>query len=201
MSLPDCSTLHGLRDRALLAVVTGCGLRRAELCSLTIGSIEQRDGRWVFIVKGKGSKIRIIPIPPGVKVVIDVWLAGRNRQYEVEAGFVEGQFGGHTLRGDLFLFIPVYNGDCIKERRLSEQTIYDTVRVYAARLDIPHLSPHDLRRTYAKLTRKAGCDVDQIQFSMGHDSPLTTQRYIGDVQNLTKGPGDYLDTDWTGGTK
>jgi integrase/recombinase XerD len=200
MRLPD-ESLHGLRDRALLATVTGCGLRRAELCSLQVRSIEQRAGRWVFVVKGKGSKIRIVPIPPGVKVVIDEWLALRNRQYEVDAGFVEGQFGGHTLRGDLWLFIPVYKGDSIHERRLNEQTIYDTIRVYANLLGVPNLAPHDLRRTYAKLSREAGADLDQIQFSMGHDSVSTTQKYIGDNQDLAHGPGDLLKVDWSGGKK
>lgn len=190
MALPDCSTLHGLRDRALLATVAGCGLRRAELCNLTIVAIEQRSGRWVFVVKGKGGKTRMVPIPPGVKVVVDAWLDQR-RMFSEDGG----------INSAAWLFVPVYLTETLKDRRLNEQTIYDVVRTYAERLGVPRLAPHDLRRTYAKLTREAGADLDQIQFSMGHDSVSTTQKYIGDNQDLTHAPGDLLKTDWTGGKK
>lgn len=189
MSLPP-ATLHGARDRALLATVAGCGVRRAELCSLKLSSIEQRSGRWVFIVIGKGGKLRIVPIPSGVKVVIDSWLDLRMLLYE-----------GWKIPPDSRLFIPVLQGDTIKERQLHEHTIYDTVKLYGEALGVPNLAPHDLRRTYAKLTRELGADLDQIQAVLGHASPETTQRYIGDSQRLDKSPGDLLDTDWSRGKK
>ena len=49
LNAPDISTFKGLRDRAILALLLGCGLRRAEAANLTFGHIQQRDGRWVFV--------------------------------------------------------------------------------------------------------------------------------------------------------
>lgn len=189
MQLPD-KTLHGLRNRAILAIATGCGLRRTEICDLKVSSIEQRTGRWVFVVKGKGGKTRFATVPNGVKVCIDLWLGARGCQYA----------NGKTAES-YYLVCPVLQGDVIKDRRLSDDVIYDVVREYGSKIGIPGLLPHDLRRTYAKLTRGAGADLDQIQFSMGHEDIKTTQRYIGDSQNFVRGPGDYLDTNWTGETK
>jgi len=189
MNLP-ANTMHGARDRALLSIVAGCGLRRAEICKLKVNSIEQRSGRWIFVVRGKGQggpKLRLVPIPNGVKVAIDVWLEFRSRSY------LDGK-----IPSDSFLLIPVLQGESLKERSLHEHTIYDIVKQYGDLIGLPRLAPHDLRRTYAKLTREQGADLDQIQFTMGHEDIKTTQKYIGDSQNLTNAPGDLLTTNWMG---
>jgi site-specific recombinase XerD len=49
LSAPDISTLRGLRDRAILAVLPGCGLRRSEVAALTFAHVQQRDGRWCIV--------------------------------------------------------------------------------------------------------------------------------------------------------
>jgi integrase len=68
--------MEGKRDRAILAVLLGCALRRSELAALECGHIQQRDGRWVLVdLVGKGKRIRTVPIPPFVKVAIDAWTA------------------------------------------------------------------------------------------------------------------------------
>ena len=86
----------------------------------------------------------------------------------------------------------------MKQRRLSDDVIYNVVREYGVRLGVPSLAPHDCRRTFARLTKDAGADLNQIQFNMGHESVSTTQRYIGDNIDLVHAPGDLLRTDWTG---
>ena len=76
LAQPELETVEGKRDRAILAVLLGCALRRSELAALECGHIQQRDGRWVFIdLVGKGKRIRTVPIPPFVKVAIDDWTA------------------------------------------------------------------------------------------------------------------------------
>lgn len=61
-------------DRALLAVLIGCGLRRAEAASLSFEHVEQRDGRWVLVdLNGKRDKIRSVPMPNWTKAAIDAW--------------------------------------------------------------------------------------------------------------------------------
>jgi site-specific recombinase XerD len=76
LDAPDATTLKGKRDRAALGLLVGCGLRRSEISALEVEDIQQREGRWVIIdMKGKGGRIRTVPVPAGVKARIDTWLA------------------------------------------------------------------------------------------------------------------------------
>lgn len=63
INTPDPRQLKGKRDRALLAVLIGCGLRRSEVSDLTFGQIQQRDGRWAIVgLRGQGNRIRTTPM-------------------------------------------------------------------------------------------------------------------------------------------
>src|SRR6476620_7143468 len=74
LNAPDATTTKGLRDRAILAVLLGCGLRRSEVAALTIGHVQQRDGRWCIVdLVGKHGRVRTIPMPTWVKVAQDAW--------------------------------------------------------------------------------------------------------------------------------
>jgi len=87
LARPDIDTIEGKRDRAILAVLLGCALRRSELATLESWHVQQRDGRWVFVdLVGKGKRVRTVPIPPFVKVAIDAWTAA--------AGLSEGRCFG-----------------------------------------------------------------------------------------------------------
>jgi len=72
LDAPDITTLKGLRDRAILAVMLGAGLRRSEVAALTFEHIQQREGRWVIVdLIGKGKRVRTVPIPSWAKQAID----------------------------------------------------------------------------------------------------------------------------------
>ena len=74
LNAPDVSTNKGLRDRAMLAILLGCGLRRSEVAALTMKHIQQRDNRWCIVdLVGKHGRVRTIPMPTWVKVAIDTW--------------------------------------------------------------------------------------------------------------------------------
>src|SRR5256885_7509926 len=74
LNTPDVTTLKGLRDRAILAVLLGCGLRRSEVAALTLAHVQQRDGRWCIVdLIGKHGRVRTIPMPTWTKVAIDAW--------------------------------------------------------------------------------------------------------------------------------
>ena len=68
------STARELRDHAMVAMLIGCGLRRAELLALSLESIQQREDHWVIAdLVGKGGHVRTVPIPPWVKAAVDAW--------------------------------------------------------------------------------------------------------------------------------
>ncbi len=171
---PDPSTLKGKRDRALLAVMLGCGLRREETAMLTLEHVQQRDGRWTIVdLIGKGARVRSVPMPSWAKAAIDSWVAS--------AGFVSGS-----------LFRPVNKGDNLAAQRMTAQAVFNTVKTYAAALGLDNFAPHDLRRSYAKLAHKGRAPLEQIQLSLGHASIQTTERYLGVEQDFTDAPCDHL---------
>ena len=84
LALPGRS-LKGRRDRALLALLVGCGLRRQELAGLRFEDIQQRDGRWCVVdLAGKGNRVRTVPMPPWTKAAIT---AGCRPPVDHENGF------------------------------------------------------------------------------------------------------------------
>lgn len=173
LGLPSVSTVKGLRDRAVLAVLLGCGLRREECVSLTVAHIQQREGRWVIVdLVGKRSKTRSVPMPAWCKYAIDSYL--------LAAGINSG-----------VLFRSVRRGDHITDQGMTSQAVFDVVTTYAKEIGV-NVRPHDLRRTFAKLAHKGASPIEQIQLSLGHDSVETTERYIGVTQDLTSAPCDAL---------
>ena len=179
LAQPDAKTREGLRDRAILAVLIGCGLRRSELAALDCCHIQQRDARWVFIdLVGKGQRIRTVAIPPFVKVTIDAW--------SVAAGINSGPLFRRVRRRQYAETTP---------EALSERMIWHIVMKHARAVGLKKLAPHDLRRTCAKLCRASGGDLEQIQFLLGHASIQTTERYLGTRQNLKEAVNDRMGLD------
>ena len=89
------------------------------------------------------------------------------------------------------VFRGVNKGDHVTGEHLSNQGVWRCVETYANRLHLK-VSPHDLRRTHAKLAYRGGAKLDQIQLALGHASLTTTERYLGVKQDLTDAPADYL---------
>jgi len=75
---------------------------------------------------------------------------------------------------------------------LLPQNIMEGVLRYGQRIGVPHLAPHDLRRTFAKLAHKGRAALEQIRLSLGHASIVTTERYLGVRQDLHDAPCDHL---------
>jgi site-specific recombinase XerD len=171
---PDITTLKGLRDRAILAVMIGGGLRRSEVANLTFDHVKMRQARWVIVdIVGKGRRVRTVPIPAWTKAAIDDWTTAADIHED-------------------YIFRSINKGDNISGPDLTAQAVADVVKQYADQCGFDDLAAHDLRRTYAKLARKGGADLQQIQLSLGHASVKTTERYLNEAQNLTSAPCDRI---------
>jgi len=168
--------LKRTRDRAILCLLIGSGLRREELAGLCVEQIQQRDGRWVILdLVGKRQRIRTVPIPAWAKTAVDRW---------AEAAKITG--------GRLFRSLDKTGR--VTAHRLSAQAVYLVVREQALANGL-ELSPHDARRTFAKLAHQGGVPLEQIQLSLGHESILTTEKYLGIRQDLIDAPCDHLGLD------
>jgi site-specific recombinase XerD len=84
---PDHKQLKGKRDRALLALLLACGLRRRELAELTFGHLQQREGHWAVVdLSGKGGHVRTIPVPDWVYGLLNEW----TKAASIDAGNLSG---------------------------------------------------------------------------------------------------------------
>jgi integrase len=167
-------SLRGKRNRAMLAMLIGCGLRRAELLGLTMNSIQLREEHWVIAdLAGKGGHIRTVPIPFWVKKAVDVWTEA--------AQITEGR-----------VFRSINKAGKIWGNGMTPKVLWEVVKAAAGRADIDKLAPHDLRRTCARLCHLAGGELDQIQFLLGHVSIQTPERYLGCNQKLRIAVNDKI---------
>jgi integrase len=174
LAAPDGQTLKGRRDRAILALMLGCGLRRGEVAGLKVDYLQQREEHWVIAdLVGKSAHIRTVPVPDWVQSAVDLWLTS--------AAIKQGRiFRCVNKKGSVW-------GDGI-----TEKVIWHVVKACAARAGIPRLSPHDCRRTCARLCHAAGGELAQIQFLLGHVSVETTERYLGCKQHLRSAVNDRI---------
>lgn len=143
----------GIRDAAILSLLYGCGLRRAELVGLQYGEYNKEESE--LVIRGKGNKQRAVPVGNAVPALAD-WLTIRGE----EAGPLFWGLGNRNHRG-----------------RLTDQAIYNMLRKRAKAAGVTHLSPHDFRRTFVGDLLDAGADIVTVQKMAGHANPATTSRY------------------------
>jgi integrase/recombinase XerC len=153
-------TAHGLRDRALLELLYGSGLRVSELCGLDITDLDLPGG--TARVLGKGRKERVVPLGRPCIAALVKWLAAR-------PGVVHPRRGTQDPKA---LFLSA------RGARLYVRMVQKLVQRYggagAGRAD---LHPHALRHTCATHMLDGGADLRAIQEMLGHASLSTTQRY------------------------
>lgn len=144
LNAPDATTMKGLRDRAIIAVLLGCGLRRSKVAALTFAHVQQRDGRWCIVdLVGKHGRVRTAPMPNWVKVGIDAWTSV-------------------AVVSDGRVFRPVNRADLVSGAILSEKVVWQLVKPYAEAAGVPGIAPHDLLTTVncSFLTRSVTTSVD-----------------------------------------
>lgn len=145
------------RDKAILELLYGCGLRVSELCNLTCDNVSRTDE--VLRVIGKGSKERVVPLIGSALAAytryVDTWRAELyNPQHSNHAVFL-------SVRGSA----------------ISRQAVFALVEKYGRMVGIRGLHPHTLRHTYATHLLEGGMDLRIVQELLGHASIATTQLY------------------------
>lgn len=147
----------GARDAALLAVLYGAALRRAEAVALEVADHNAFVGE-VTVRAGKGNQQRTVPLPRGARAALEHWL---------------------ELRGDEAgpLFVAVTRGGKLAWRRLTADAVREMCVARGRKAGIQGFSPHDLRRSSISDLLDAGADIVAIQKVAGHASIHTTARY------------------------
>jgi integrase len=161
------------RDYAMIAILLGCGLRRAEVAGLTIEDLQQREEHWVIAdLVGKGGHVRTVPVPTWVTLAVDNWLTA--------AGISTG---------------PVFRA-INKARRIATSGFSPKVTLGRRKGCVREMwsgsrcaarSPPLCRLCY-----EAGGELEQIQFLLGHVSVQTTERYLGCKQRLRNAVNDKI---------
>lgn len=183
--------LKAIRDQAILAVLIGTGLRRAELASLSWSMVQQRDGRWAIIdLVGKRGRVRSIGMAPWVKVGLDRWAKA--------VGVAHGRlFLALNKDGSLAGSVKT-KGGYQTDGYLTPQAVYNIVNEHALAAGFTDangqasLAAHDLRRTAAALALHGGADLRQIQQMLGHASITTTERYLEPMRSLQVAASDFI---------
>ena len=171
---PDRERLKGKRDRALLALLLACGLRRHEAVALRLEHLEQREGHWAIVdLKGKAGHVRTVPVPDWVMEELRLWLNAA----EIDRGKI---------------FRRVTKMGRILGEGMTEKAVWHIVKDSAKVIGVEKLAPHDLRRSCARLCHAAGGELEQIQFLLGHVSVQTTERYLGCKQRIRSAVNDRI---------
>lgn len=164
INAPDRSTESGRRDRAALALLIGCALRRSEVCSVTWDQIVRRGKSWA--IRNLSRK------------------HGRMQDYVAVPDWVMEILEEHRTLGASGRIIYSYDRHGNKRDSIAPESLYRIVKQYAAQCGFEVISPHDLRRSWARAASTKGVPLTQIQVHLGHASVTTTQQYINEIMDL-----------------
>jgi site-specific recombinase XerD len=140
--------------RTVLLLLPKTGLRISEITGLRRENLRFHEGRLIFEFRGKGDKLRVVPLPHAAVATLEAHL---------EAADPSNPWLFPTVRGG-----PISpHGVRVYTRKLANEFS-----------DLSGLSPHVLRHTYATAMLRAGVDIKRLQLLMGHSNIQTTQRYL-----------------------
>ncbi|MBE9118636.1 site-specific integrase [Lusitaniella coriacea LEGE 07157] len=157
MATCDLARPIDLRDAALMAILRGAGLRRAEVAALAVRDFDPETGA-LAVRRGKGNKDRTAYLPSGAISFLRAWLA------------VRGEAPGALL-------CPIRKGGHLEIRAMCADAVLKILRRRAKQAGIEAFSPHDFRRTFCSDLLDAGVDIVTVQKLAGHASPATTAKY------------------------
>ncbi len=164
----DASTTRGLRDRAMLEVGYGCGLRVSELVGLKMAQLNPREG--LITAFGKGAKERLIPLGGAARRALAAYLKRRDEEFREAAGGKRARSA--AMRRTNAVFVTRLG------RAMTRQGFFKALKGWAA--SDPRtawISPHTLRHCFATHLLEGGADLRAVQEMLGHSDISTTQIY------------------------
>lgn len=157
LTATETAPVLGVRNRAIVMVLAGCGLRRSELAGLDLEDYAR--GQSHLRVLGKGNKERLVPLHDAIAQALRAWIV------------VRGIWPGP-------LFYRGENGDLLRVgERISPRGVYSIVTRLAKQCDVIGIRPHDFRRTFISVLLDRGKDLSVVSKLVGHASVETTVRY------------------------
>jgi len=181
LNAPPANTLKGKRDRAMLAVLVYHGIRREELCKLTVGDIQSRQGVVHLRIEGKREKVRYLPLAVVAQRLIDEYRAALRKATSGKAEAERGDADAHDDK-DAPLFRPVKNnvsGALMKP--LTGSAVWHMVKSYAKQIGIADIAPrigvHAMRAMAATNALEHEADIAKVQQWLGHADISTTRIY------------------------
>lgn len=167
----------GVRDAALVALLYGAGLRRAEVVALDLDDYDPQASQ--LLIKGKGRKERMAYLNDSLNRAMEDWLEVR--------GLKPGPF-----------FLPIRKDGDLELRRMTTQAVYNLLRKRAAQAGVRNFSPHDLRRTFVSDLLEAGADIAIVAKMAGHANVQTTARYDRRPEEAKRRAASLLDVPYRG---
>lgn len=180
----------GVRDAAILALLYGAGLRRAEAVRLDVAHLETEGadaGR--VTVHGKGNKAGIVYARGASLAVLRAWLA--RRASASEGGGSSALLLPVSQRGAVVHTRALQGGPEVPAR-LTEHALYKRLRLRAVEAGVRPFSPHDCRRTFAGDLLDAGADIATVQKLLRHASVATTGKYDRRGERAKRDAADLL---------
>ncbi len=166
----DTSTVRGMRDRAMLEMAYGCGLRVSELVSLKLHQVNPKAG--VVVVFGKGGKERMIPIGGAARHTLKTYLDNRDRLDDSKIGSRKSKRPSKPVRPLPYVFLTRLH------KPMTRQGFFKALKGWAAHdARLSWVSPHTLRHCFATHLLEAGADLRAVQEMLGHSDISTTQIY------------------------
>lgn len=158
---PFPETPTGLRDRAILEMLYGCGLRVSELCSLGFANLLLDDE--LVRVRGKGGKERMVPLLGSARSALELYVREGRPHLHAKSGA--------AMQDQDAVFLNARGG------RLSRRSVCKIVEEYGRNVGLDGLHPHTLRHSFATHLLEGGADLRVLQEMLGHSDISTTQVY------------------------
>ena len=169
---PNRGTVRGDRDYAILMLMAHSGMRRAEVAGLKLRHFGEERGHRILQFRGKGQKLRKLPIKPETYQAIEEYKEASGRDFRSP---------------ETPIFAPTTNNRMKNlEKPLSATSIWKMVRKYAGQAGIGGISPHSFRVFAITNALENGATYQQVQMMSGHADPKTVARYDRGKDNLDR---------------